>query len=545
MRALVLVCCSLVLSITVARANEGTDQQLQDRLRAHIEFLADDLMLGRQPGSDGYNIAANYVASQFRQMGLLPAGNEDSFFQQVPLRQAFLEPGSAEMVFSRGEAIIPLVFVEQFYIRPSLGHTSSDLEAGLVFVGYGIDAPELDHRDYAGIDVKGKVVVSLAGQPYDFPSEEGAHFASGREKTRAAVRNGAVGMLMIYTPRASQRYQWDRVKSRVGMPSMGWINDKGETHGFFKQIQAGGMIRHTAAGFLFENTPLDLVTLLERDENGEALTSFDLDGKISMRQRSTHETIYSPNVVAVLPGSDPLLANEYVVYTAHLDHIGKLNSQGNEEGQGDLINNGALDNASGISVMLETARLFSQGKPPRRSVLFVAVTAEEKGLVGSEYFAMNPTVPIGSIVSELNLDMPVLLYDFGDVIAFGAEHSSLGNTVREAAQSFGIELTPDPFPEQNIFVRSDHYRFVQQGVPSVYLVTGVKSLDGTVDTQAIFEGFLQEHYHKPSDDLKLPIHYGAASRFTRINAKIGEIIANKTTRPSWHEGDFFGRTYTK
>ena len=449
------------------------------------------------------------------------------------------------MVFSRGEETVPLVFVEQFYMGPSLAHKSSDLEAGLVFVGYGIDAPELDHHDYAGIDVKGKVVVLLAGQPYDFPSEEGAHFASGKEKTKAAVRNGAVGMLMIYTPRASQRYQWDRVKSRVGMPSMGWINDKGETHGVFKQIQAGGMLRHTAASVFFENAPIDLATLLVRDENGEALTSFDLDGKISMRQRSTHEIIYSPNVVAVLPGSDPLLANEYVVYTAHLDHLGELHSDGSEEGQGDLINNGALDNASGISVMLETARLFTQGEPPKRSILFVAVTAEEKGLVGSEYFAMNPTVPIDSIVSELNLDMPLLLYDFGDVIAFGAEHSSLGNTVRDAAQSFGIELTPDPFPEQNIFVRSDHYRFVQQGVPSVYLVTGVKSLDGMVDTQAIFEGFLQEHYHKPSDDLSLPIHYGAAARFTRINAKIGEIIANEATRPSWHEGDFFGRTYAK
>jgi len=545
MRTFVLVCYALVLSVAVAQETDEADQQLQDRLRAHIEFLADDLMLGRQPGSDGYNIAANYVASQFRQMGLLPAGNEDSFFQQVPLRQAFLEPGSAEMVFKRGEETIPLVFVEQFFMGPSLVHTSSDLEAGLVFVGYGIDAPELDHYDFAGIDVKGKVVVSLAGQPQDFPSEEGAHFASGKEKTKAAVRNGAVGMLMIHTPRATQRYQWDRVKSRVGMPSMGWINDKGETHGVFKQIQAGGMLRHTAAGTLFENAPLDLVTLLERDENGEALEAFDLDGIISMRQRSTHQTIYSPNVVAVLPGSDPLLANEYVVYTAHLDHLGELHSESDEEGQGDLINNGALDNASGISVMLETARLFAQGEPPRRSILFVAVTAEEKGLVGSEYFAMNPTVPIDSIVSELNLDMPLLLYDFGDVIAFGAEHSSLGSTVREAAQGFGIELSPDPFPEQNIFVRSDHYRFVQQGVPSVFLVTGVKSLDDTVDTKAIIERFLQENYHKPSDDLRLPIHYGAAAKFTRINTKIGEMVANDATRPSWHEGDFFGRTYAK
>ena len=545
MHKVILGVCTLLLSITAAGGVDESDQQLQNRLRAHIEFLADDLMLGRLPGSDGYNISANYVTSQFRQMGLLPAGNEGGFFQQVPLRQAFLEPGSAEMVFSHGDKTNSLEFVEEFYMGPSLAHTSSDFEAGLVFVGYGIEAPELGHRDYAGIDVKGKVVVSFAGQPWNFPSEEGAHFASRNEKTKAAVRHGAVGALTIYTPRAAQRIPWERVGSRVGMPSMGWINDRGEVHGKFKQIQASGLISYTATNALFENAPLDLMTLLERDENGEALMAFELDGKVRIRQRSTHGIIYSPNVVAVLPGSDPLLAGEYVVYTAHLDHIGELHSVGNDEGQEDRINNGALDNASGVSVMLETARIFAQGKAPRRSILFIAVTAEEKGLVGSEYFAMNPTVPIGSIVSEINLDMPLLLYDFGDVIAFGAEHSSLGDTVREAARGFGIELTPDPFPEQNIFVRSDHYRFVQQGVPSVFLVTGVKSLDGTVDTQAIYEGFLQEHYHKPSDDLNLPINYGAAAKFTRINAKIGEMIANEPTRPDWHEGDFFGKTYAK
>ena len=204
-----------------------------------------------------------------------------------------------------------------------------------------------------------------------------------------------------------------------------------------------------------------------------------------------------------------------------------------------------LDNAAGISVLLETARLFAEGEPPRRSILFVAVTAEEKGLVGSEYFAVNPTVPINSIVSVVNLDMPLLLYDFGDVIAFGAEHSSLGKSIRDAANSYGIELTPDPFPEQNMFVRSDHYRFVQQGVPSLFLVTGMKTLNGDVDTQPIFENFLRQHYHKPSDDLSLPIHYGAAARFTRINAKVGEIVANNPKRPAWHEGDFFGRTFAK
>jgi len=532
------------------QAAETSDQQLQNRLRAHIEFLADDRLRGRQPGSDGYNIAANYVASQFLQMGLLPAGTDGSYFQQVPLRQAFLVPGSAEMVINRDGENTPFVFVEQFFMRPSLGLTSSRLETGMVFVGYGIDAPELDYSDFKDIDVNGKVVVLFAGQPHDFPSEEGAHFASTTEKTRAAVRHGAVGILIIHTPRAEQRYKWDRVASRVGMPSMGWTNDEGRVHGVFDQLQAGAMLSHAAAEVIFEDTPFDLAMLIEKDERAEKLPVFALYGKVSMSQRSTQQPIYSPNVVAILPGADPLLANEYVLYTAHLDHIGELHADNDGQdhhvdGHGDRINNGALDNASGISVMLETARLFSQGKAPRRSILFVAVTAEEKGLVGSEYFAMNPTVPISAIVSEVNLDMPLLLYEFGDVIAFGAEHSSLGETVRNAAGSYGIELTPDPFPEQNIFVRSDHYRFVQQGVPSVFLVTGVKSLDGSVDTQPIFEGFLQQHYHKPSDDLNLPIHYGAAARFTRINARIGEIIANESKRPSWHEGDFFGRTYAK
>lgn len=543
MKIFILVGGMAMLAVSSVLPADDSELQLQNRLRAHIEFLADDLMLGRQPGSDGYNIAANYVSSQFRQMGLLPAGSDGEYFQQVPLRRAFLEPGSAELELSRGKETISFVFANQFYMGPALNRVLSELEAGMVFAGYGIEAGELDHNDYAGIDVDGKIVVQFAGQPHDFPSEEGAHFASSTQKTKAAVRHGAVGIITIHTPRASQRYQWDRVSSRVGMPSMGWINDQGDVHGQFEQIKGGAMLSHTAASPLFEGAPVDLETLIEQDNAGEALATFDLDGTIIMRQRSTHESIFSPNVVAVLPGSDPLLANEYVVYSAHLDHIGELHPDSSDREDGDRINNGALDNASGISVMLETARLFEEGEGPRRSVLFVAVTAEEKGLVGSEYFAMNPTVPAGSMVGVVNLDMPMLLYEFGDVIAFGAEHSSLGNTVREASQSYAIELSPDPFPEQNIFVRSDHYRFVQQGIPSVFLVTGMKSLDGEVDTQPIFEGFLQEHYHKPTDDLKLPINYKAAAKFTRINAKIGELLANDPERPSWHEGDFFGRTY--
>ncbi len=543
-RLIVVAFCGFVSLDAYTQIVDDADGLLQSRLQAHVEFLADDLLRGRQTGSDGHNIAAAYVASQFLQLGLRPAGDNGGFFQQVPLRSAILVPGSAKMTIAYGGSETKLVFVDEFFMRPDLGRKQSELTAGMVFVGYGIDAPVLDYNDFEGLDVDGKVVVSLTGQPENFPSEEGAHFASSTEKARAAARHGAVGLITIFTPRATDLYPWERRKSSLGMPSMGWLNKEQQPNATIEQLRAEVEINHAAAAVLFEGTGVELSALLEKDLKGVPLNGFKLNGTVALRQQSEHETISSPNVVAVLPGSDPLLRDEYVVYIAHLDHIGELRAD-RANPQADLINNGALDNASGVSVMIETARLLARGKPPRRSILFVAVTAEEKGLVGSEYFATNPTVPVASMVAAINLDMPVLLYEFADVIAFGAEHSSLGLSVRQAADSYGVRLTPDPFPDENIFVRSDHYRFVQQGIPSVYLVTGVSALDGSTDKQAVLEAYLADHYHKPGDDLNLPIHYGAAARFTRINVKIGEIIANEATRPVWHEGDFFGRTFAK
>jgi Zn-dependent M28 family amino/carboxypeptidase len=530
---LVLCCACPVL------ADGDEDKALQGRLEAHITFLADDLLRGRQPGTEGYDIAAAYVASQFRQMGLRPAGVEGSYFQPVPLRRAWLDEGSATVELLRGEQARSFRFVEEFYRGASLAHARSDVRAGMVFAGYGIDAPALEYNDFDGIDVTGKVMVVLMGQPLDFPSEEGAHFSSGREIFKNAVSRGAVGVIMIHTPRTEHRFAWNRVESLVGTPSMGWLQQDGKVFADFEQLLGGAMVNSAAAAALFEGAGHSLAELLEKDAAGEPVPGFELPGEIRMSQSSRHESISSPNVAAYLPGGDPLLGDEFLVYTAHLDHIGELSATDHE----DRINNGALDNASGVSVMLETARLFAQGEPARRSVLFLAVTAEEKGLVGSEYFAQNPTVPLEQLAGVVNLDMPLLLYDFGDVIAFGAEHSTIGDAVQQAADRAGVALTPDPFPEQNIFVRSDHYRFVQQGVPAVFLVTGVNSADGTTDTQAIFEGFLKDHYHTPSDDLALPINYRAAARFTRVNFGIGDIIANQLERPRWREGDFFGDTF--
>jgi len=537
MRLALTLLALLTFCATPAQA-EDPERLLQERLQAHIEFLADDLLRGRQPGTDGYDIAAAYVASQFRQMGLQPAGTDGSYFQPVPLRRAWLNPGSVALELFREGKTRKFNYVEEFYRGASLAHTESNVEAEIVFAGYGIDAPPLNYSDLDDVDLSGKVAVILAGQPVDFPSEEGAHFASGREITKNLANRGAVGVIRIHTPRSEQRFAWKRVESMVGMPSMGWLDQDGEAFAAFPSMRGGVVLHSPAAGILFEGAEFSLAELLAKDEAGEPLPTFEMPGKIRMSQASRHESITSPNVAAYLPGSDPLLNAEFMVYTAHLDHLGELHGE-----HDDTINNGALDNASGISVMLETARLFTQQEAPRRSVLFLAVTAEEKGLVGSEYFARNPTVPTARMAAVVNLDMPLLLYDFGDVIAFGAEHSTLGETVRQAAEQAGVALTPDPFPEQNIFVRSDHYRFVQQGVPSVFLVTGTKSMDGKTDTQAIFEGFLQKHYHTPSDDTTLPIDYAAAARFTRLNFDIGERVANERERPRWHEGDFFGETF--
>jgi len=537
--------CAMLLATAVAQAEDEADLLLQERLRAHIEFLAADELKGRLPGTEGYDIAAAYVASHFRQMGLLPAGSEGSYYQQVPLRRAWQEEGSATMTLARGDAVREFAFVDEFYLGPSTVHEDSSLTAGMVFAGYGIHAPELDYSDYGQVDVAGKIVVTLGGQPLDFPSEEGAHFASGRERARAMVARGAVGWVSIHTPRSEKRFQWERARSMVGMPAMGWLTASGEPFAAFPELRGRATVNHVAATELFDGAAFTLEHLLELDVNGGGLPVFPLEGTLAMRQKSRHEHIQSPNVAGLLPGADPVLGGEYLVYTAHLDHIGVLAGEGHD----DAINNGAMDNASGVAVMLETARLFAdaqaRGKAPRRSVLFLAVTAEEKGLVGSEYYAQNPTVPVDSIAAVINLDMPVLLYEFGDVIAFGAEHSTLGEVVREAAGDFGVTLTPDPFPEQNIFVRSDHYRFVQRGVPSVFLVTGPASMHGDVDTGPIFESFLKEHYHRPSDDTGNPINYPAAARFTRINARAGEIVTNQAERPSWREGDFFGTTFSR
>jgi Zn-dependent M28 family amino/carboxypeptidase len=292
-----------------------------------------------------------------------------------------------------------------------------------------------------------------------------------------------------------------------------------------------------AAEALFAGARSPLARVLdEAAAAGRKPKGFALKQTVKLERQSSSQQVTSPNVLAVLPGSDPALANEYVVLMAHLDHVGI-----SEKAEGDKINNGAMDNATGTATMLEVARAMAMApNRPRRSILFAAVTAEEKGLLGSEYLAKNPVVGNGKVVSVVNLDMPVLLYDFTDVIAFGAEHSTMGPIVRRAAAGMNVALTPDPLPQEGLFTRSDHYRFVREGVPSVFLMTGFAG-----EGEKQFKNFLATNYHSPKDDMNQPINWEAGAKFARINYLIAREIADAPQAPSWYSDSFFGQTFGK
>lgn len=508
-------------------------------VRAHVAFLADDLLEGRLPGTRGYDLAAHYVASQLAAIGLTPAGDGDSFFQKVPLVESKLEEGAVAFKGASGGAAPPLVLREDFLMYGDVHRADSRVDAPVMFAGFGVSAPELKQDDYAGLDVKGKVVAVLTNAPASFPTEQRAHHANRRLKVEVAAERGAIAVLFIRTPDDEKRSPWARSKS-IELTSAAWLQADGTPAGVPKSIEAAAILSPTGSRALFDAAGgtgrLDAI-FAEAAES--APKGFALDVHAVLSNRSTLERISSPNVVGALEGSDAALKKTSVAYSGHLDHVGI-----GAEVKGDKIYNGAYDNAMGTSILIEAARaLASLPTRPKRSLLFVFVTAEEKGLVGSDYFATKPSVPRGSIVANVNVDMPLLMYPLDRVVAFGAENSSLEPLAARGAQMAGLTLVPDPMPEENLFVRSDQYSFVRQGIPAVFLVPGLVSSDKSVDGAALFREFLGTHYHQPSDDLSRPVNGDAVERFTRANVAIGYLIAQESSAPAWKPNNFFGKTF--
>jgi Zn-dependent M28 family amino/carboxypeptidase len=517
----------------------------QQQFKAHLLFLADDVMEGRDTGARGYDIAANYVASQFMQVGLLPKGEgvaSHPYLQAVPFKTARLVAESAVFELIGKQGAQKLAFPEEFTMSGSLMEDQSSVTAPLVFAGYGIDAPMFQHRDFDGLDVKGKIVVVLQGNPDGFPTEEGSHFGNPQEKQAAAFARGAVGFITVATPKSEKRRPFAAGRNFATAAVFGWVSRDGRQGSDLAGLQNRASVSMETAKKLFAQSGVTAEAVFAAVEAGKPVPRMDLNLSAHLEKKSTRQDVASSNVVGLLEGSDPVLKNEYVVFSAHLDHLGVRTSKTG----GDSIYNGAMDNASGVATLIETARLFTRnGQRPKRSILFVALTGEEKGLLGSDFFARNPTVPGKNIVADINLDMPLLTYDFNTVVAFGAEHSSLKNATTNALRKLNLTLTPDPFPEQSIFTRSDHYNFVRQGVPSVFLATGMGSFNKDENAKALWDEFFAKYYHKPGDDLSLPFNFTAAARFVDVNYMIGTEIANDKARPTWNKGDFFGDTFRR
>jgi hypothetical protein len=496
-----------------------------ESFRSHVDFLADDRLEGRDSGTRGYDLAALYVASRFEALGLKPAG-QDGWYQQVP----FLEYRLAGEPAALSIGGRPFLHGQEVVLTPTPEEAPVRVEAPAVFAGYGLVAPELGIDDYKGLDVRGKVVVVLNGFPRDMKSDIGAHLNS--DKRRVASERGAIGLLTIRTLSEAKRRPWSRMQENANEPAISWTGEDGRPYTPAPGLRFRATLDAPAAEALFAGAKTPLQRILDQAErSGGRAKGFALKPRISVAQQSETRRFTSPNVLAVLPGSDPKLAGEYVLLMGHLDHEGVK-----AEGEGDRIYNGAMDNAVGIATMIEVARAMAASPDrPKRSILFAAVTAEEDGLLGSQYLARHP-VPGGKVAAVVNLDMPVLLYDFTDVIAFGSEHSTMGRAVERAGRTMGVALSEDPLPQEGLFTRSDHYRFVQEGVPSVFLMTGFAN-----GGREKFTDFLATHYHKVSDDLSLPIDWQAGAKFARINYEIAREIADAPEAPRWYADSFFGK----
>ncbi len=514
-----------------------------ERIEADVAFLADDLLEGRDTASRGHEIAAQFAAQRFASLGLQPGGDlvdgKRQWFQQVTFQKTTPVPEAAEMVLTRPDGSTrAFKQVEEVGVSVEALDPDSSVTAPLVFVGYGLVDKTLGLDDYAGLDAKGKIVVALLGFPEGLPSEEAAYLVNSREQI--AAEHGAVGMVMIPTDDYEKRRPWERSKQYIGRPSYSWVDPDGQVHVTVPEMRGEAYVSGEAAGDLFAGARRSFAQIRsEAARKGARPKGFDLPGTLKLANKATTERVTSPNVVSILPGSDPALKDEYIVLSGHLDHLGISPEKPGDEPGKDRINNGALDNAAGSAVTLEVARVFAEdARKPRRSLVFLLSTGEEKGLLGAGYYAQNPTVPADRIVADVDLDMPLLLYPFTDVIAFGADHSSLGRLAGQAVAPMGVTLAPDPFPQETIFVRSDHYEFVKQGVPAVFLATGYAN-----GGEAQWQDFLANHYHKPNDDMAQAINWRAGARFAEANWRITSAMANADTPPLWYEGDYFGNVF--
>lgn len=505
---------------------------LSHKLEEHVTILASDDFEGRATGAEGFDKAANYVVEQLERYGVQPG--TENWRQQVPL--VAVDTGSIRGTLSiiAGDEVLELKTGEDVgFYPPSDGVGEgyrAEASGGVVFVGDGVVAPSKGMDPYAGVDVRGKLVAMFRGAAPLGDNATEVHARRFDVKRAEAVKRGAIGVLYLDAR--------DRDISRLSSFRNSHLQGSLALGAGFEQAVPTAVIRLGVVRRLFEASGRDLDATLEALKTGDA-ESFEMEAIAALSTRADAVPVKAYNIIGVIPGADPELAKEAVILTAHLDHlrmrVGNLDATAVEGAAGeDLINNGAVDNAVGVSIIMEVAARVAQRGGLSRTLIVSAVTAEEAGLLGSMHLARNLDDLGYETIANVNVDMPVLTYPLNDVIGFGEAYSTLGEPLRAAAQQVGLVATPDPLPELGLFARSDHYSFVQQGIPALFLFNGMSG-----EGRENFQSFMRTHYHRPSDEVTLPINWDDGAKLTRMTLDLVTRIANEPQRPEWFDGVVF------
>lgn len=519
------------LALPLATSAAGPQPFTADRFRAHVTFLSDDLMEGRETGTRGHELAARYVASQFALMGLRPAGEDAGWYEQVPLAATTITGPTPTLTITSAGGAQSFANGGPVIVRGQPGGGVTDFTAPAVFAGFGTTDPSSGVDDYKGLDVSGKVVVVIRGVPQGLSSEVSAHIRA--DQARNAAAHGAVAVITITSRATTGRFPWRPVAADAPLASSTWV-DKDGLAGGSGRLKASAAVDTEPTILLFQGASTSLDQVLDVVAAGRRPPTFALASIVQFKVTTTARRYTSPEVIGLIPGSDPRLRDQYVVLMAHLDHLGMRTT-----GEGDRIYNGALDNAAGVATLLEVAHAFTESPTkPKRSILVIANTGEEKGLLGADFFAHHPTVDRTKIVAAIDMDMPVLTYPFIDVVAYGAAHSTLDRSIAKAAVAMNVHLAPDFMPEQSVYVRSDHYPLARAGVPAVMIATGPGN-----GGEAAWAKFMAQNYHRVSDDMSLPILWDQGARFAELNYRVVRELADQKDRPLWYAGDFFGELF--
>ena len=515
-----------------AEARQAAASISPEKISAHVRFLSDDLLEGRGPGLRGAEIAAEYIATQFMLSGLKPAGDNGTYFQKVPLIAVHTIEDQTTFSFEpKNGGSTSLKYGEDYVTKDETGAATADIDAPIVFVGYGIDAPEYKWNDYKDVDVKGKVLLVIVNEPQSqdeafFKGKAMTYYGRWTYKYEEAARKGAVGVLIIHrTDLAS--YGWEVVRNSQSIEKSYLQNDPLST------LQAASWIQLDVAQKLLGSVGIDAEKAI--DAAGKpGFKAIELPVRLKAHVASKVRKYESTNVIAMLPGTSQ--KQQAVFYTAHYDHLGI-----DRDMKGDNIYNGAADNASGCGVLLEIARAYAEAsvKPPH-PIYFAAVTAEEQGLLGSQYLGMHPPVPAGQISLDLNFDMLMPLGIPLSAEVAGAERTNFYPTVQKTAAAFQLELEPDPTPGAGHYYRSDHFSMARFGVPAFSIGQGTLFQGHDADWgMAQAKEFVAKHYHQPSDEFHADWDFGGVAKIAQFGFMLGWQASALPATVGWQPGDEF------